>query len=162
MARAGFQVAKMTSATASADVTKDVVAPMYFAYELATMAEICRALGLAKRIAILPERLIHYRRNNAGSQYANLSKWPLSCCEALEKLQAELRQRNLYGKYKAAFVRRTVRYCLFYLDEIHRFFNFQDNFLSSRNHADAGRSQATGCKFERNTHFFSFFCCFMG
>ena len=39
---------EMTSATASADVTKDVVAPMYFAYELATMAEICRALGLAK------------------------------------------------------------------------------------------------------------------
>ena len=39
---------EMTSATASADLTKDIVAPMYFAYELATMSEICHALGLAE------------------------------------------------------------------------------------------------------------------
>jgi len=38
---------EMSGATASADLTKDIVAPMYYAYEMETMAKICDVLGLA-------------------------------------------------------------------------------------------------------------------
>lgn len=50
---------EMSGATASADLTKDVVAPMYYAYELETMAKICDILGLT---AEAEAYLAQYRR----------------------------------------------------------------------------------------------------
>lgn len=76
------------------------------------------AFACAEKIAVLNKRLVHYRMNNAGSQAANISKWPETAYKALKQLKGELLSRNCYDTFKASFVQAVMVYSIFYLDNI--------------------------------------------
>lgn len=82
------------------------------------------AFACAARIAVLKERLIHYRINNPDSQAANIGKWPEAACPALLQLKNELTVKGLYEKFKVSFVQEVIIYMVFYLDEVKNYAAF--------------------------------------
>lgn len=76
------------------------------------------AFACADRIAIINERLIHYRINNPGSQAANIGKWPEAACPALVQLKNELTAKGLYEQFKVSFIQEVIAYIVFYLDGV--------------------------------------------
>lgn len=73
------------------------------------------AFALAKRIAILPERLVHYRVNHADTQASMVSLWPDTAWQAMCSLKEQLTRAGVYEKYRVAFIRVAMKYQLFYL-----------------------------------------------
>ena len=67
------------------------------------------ALALAKRIAVLPEKLLLYRRNNVKSIYGNFNKYPADLCEALLRLRHLLEQHGVWETFRAGFACHAVR-----------------------------------------------------
>lgn len=84
------------------------------------------AFACADRIAVLKERLIHYRRNNSGSQRENIAKCPTSGCEALLQLKNELTDRGVYETFKVSFVQFVITYVVFYLDAVKQYAAFAE------------------------------------
>ena len=76
------------------------------------------AFACAKRITVVDEKLMHYRRNNAGSQSANLNRWPLSGYEALLRLKAHLEGKHLWEEFKESFAFEVDDYMKFYLEAL--------------------------------------------
>ena len=74
------------------------------------------AFALAKRIAILPERLIHYRVNHADTQASMVSLWPDTAWQAMCSLKEHLIRAGVYETYRVAFIRVAMKYQLFYLN----------------------------------------------
>ena len=74
------------------------------------------AFALAKRIAVLPERLIHYRVNHADTQASMVSLWPDTAWQAMKSLKEQLIRAGVYEKYRVAFIRVAMKYQLFYLN----------------------------------------------
>lgn len=72
----------------------------------------------AERIAILPQRLVHYRSNNSGSQAANLEKWPEAAAGAMTELKKALEDRGMFGTYKVAFTEIALHYFDLYLNRM--------------------------------------------
>ncbi|MCH5185705.1 MAG: glycosyltransferase [Oscillospiraceae bacterium] len=72
------------------------------------------AFACAKRIAVVRDRLIHYRLNNSSSQAANIDKWPETSYLALEQFKSELIKRSSYEKFKASFAQCVMIYVDFY------------------------------------------------
>ncbi len=69
----------------------------------------------AKRIAVLPERLVHYRSNNPDSQAANLVKWPEAAAGAFLALKEELVKKKLFETYRVTFTEMALHYFDLYL-----------------------------------------------
>ena len=72
----------------------------------------------AKKIAILNEKLVHYRSNNSGSQAANLEKWPEAAAGAMTELKKALEDRGLFDTYKVAYTEIALHYFDLYLNRM--------------------------------------------
>ena len=83
----------------------------------------------ADKIAILPEKLIHYRYNNSQSQAANLHKWPDAAVGALLSLKEELDKRGLLEKYLVTYTELALHYFNLYLDRMTDYNSFQKLYL---------------------------------
>lgn len=90
------------------------------------------AFACARKIAVLKERLVHYRMNNMDSQAANISKWPETSYQALLQLKKELTARGLYEEFKVSFVQAAINYFIFYLENMRDFRAFISLFDSIR------------------------------
>ncbi len=83
------------------------------------------AFALSERIAILPERLIHYRVNHAMTQASRVSEWPDTAWQAMISLKDRLQEKGLYDTYRVAFIRVAMKYLLFYLNSM----KYSDSFI---------------------------------
>lgn len=66
------------------------------------------SFALAKRMSILPKRLLHYRYNAIDNQSSKVHKYPEAGYMATDMLVNELRRRGMYEKYKVAIVNRGI------------------------------------------------------
>lgn len=87
----------------------------------------------AKRIAILPKRLIHYRSNNDDSQASNLEKWPEAAAGAMCKLKKELESRSLIDIYRVSFTEIAFHYFDLYLNRMPDYESFERLYLEWKN-----------------------------
>lgn len=69
---------------------------------------VCMVLASSKKIAILKDRLVHYRFNNQNSQTNCLNTHPKSCCLALYDLKQQLEEKGLFDFYKKTFAKRCM------------------------------------------------------
>ena len=76
------------------------------------------AFALSKRIAVLPERLIHYRVNINTSQAARVTEWPDTAWKAMLSFRKKLEDKGLFETYRTAFIRVAMKYQLFYLNSM--------------------------------------------
>lgn len=83
------------------------------------------AFAHAKKIAVLPERLIHYRVNHADSQAANVNKWPDTAWQSMLSFKNALEKDDLFDEYRVAFLRVAARYINFYINSM----NDEDSFI---------------------------------
>lgn len=74
------------------------------------------AFVCAKKIAILNQRLLHYRFNTGTSQTEKKSQWPESGYLAFYFLKQKLIEKGLYKKYQGCFIKRALSYAFFYLE----------------------------------------------
>lgn len=87
----------------------------------------------AKKIAILPQHLLHYRRNTGTSQSEVKTQWPESGYLAMYYLKQKLIEKGLYETYKAGYVERALAYAFFYLDTMQTLESFQKLFYDLKN-----------------------------
>ena len=84
----------------------------------------------AKKIAIMPERLIHYRCNNPNSQAGTLYKWPEAAGGAFAVLKTELERRDLFAAYQVTFTEMALHYFELYLEQMPDYNSFENLYLS--------------------------------
>lgn len=72
---------------------------------------ICMALVLAKRIALLDDKLVVYRINDSGIQGTDTCMG-MEYYEALKAVQKELKCRNFYDEVRDSFIRMSLRHCI--------------------------------------------------
>ena len=87
------------------------------------------AFATAKRISCLYEKFVHYRVNNAGSQAANLEKWPDAAGDALTMLKKELVKRGVFETYRVAFAQLSMKYFDTYSNAIKDGTSFEDFYI---------------------------------
>lgn len=61
------------------------------------------ALAYAERVAVLPEKLIHYRKGNPAGQLMNFDKHPFSTYEALKAVKNKLEETGKYSCLEKSF-----------------------------------------------------------
>lgn len=88
----------------------------------------CLGFACAGRIAVLPERLLHYRQNNGGSQSVRRGEWPESAYLGTYRLRKELEERGLFEQYKVSFANFALEYALYYLEGMVTVENFKKLF----------------------------------
>lgn len=76
------------------------------------------AFVYAKKIAVLRERLVHYRVNHAGSQAASVNLWPETAWKAMLSFKGALCEAGVYEEYRIAFLRVAARYINFYINNM--------------------------------------------
>lgn len=64
------------------------------------------ALASAQKIAVLPEKLLHYRLNNSLSQVANLDRDPLTPVKLGLALQKQLQDKGLFATYEESYLKK--------------------------------------------------------
>ncbi len=106
------------------------------------------SFALARTIAVLRERLVHYRVNIKGSQASMISRWPETAWSAMLSLRKNLIEHGVYERYKTAFVRKAMHYISFYLDNMNTgesfgklYSDLQGGKLAELDLADAGRDE---------------------
>ncbi len=82
------------------------------------------AFAHARRIAVLPERLMHYRVNHSGSQAANVNKWPDTAWQSMLSFREALIRDGLFEQYRVAYLRVAARYLNFYISSMSDAANF--------------------------------------
>lgn len=87
------------------------------------------AFAHAERIAVLPERLVHYRVNHAGSQAANVNKWPDTAWQSMLSFRDALIRDGLFEDFRIAFLRVAARYLYFYINNMSDTDSFVKLFL---------------------------------
>ncbi len=87
----------------------------------------------ASSIAILPEKLVHYRSNHTGSQAANLEKWPEAAAGAFVELKRELESRGIFSRYRVTFTEMALHYFQLYLDRMLSYEAFEKLYLDWKN-----------------------------
>ncbi len=87
----------------------------------------------AKRIAILPKRLLHYRINNLNSQAATLERWPEAAAGAIGELYKALKDRYVLDTYRVAFTEMALHYFDLYLNRMTDYKSFENLYLSWKN-----------------------------
>lgn len=83
------------------------------------------AMAAAKRITIINEKMVFYRKENENSQSANKSIAPLAAVQACEALKKWLEKEKLYSIYEQGFHNVAVRYCNFYLETMDNWGGFK-------------------------------------
>lgn len=73
------------------------------------------ANACAGRIAILRESLMQYRYMSNGSQSASMQKWPLAPYQATMLLKKQLKEKGLFGQYRATFINHSMGVFLWFL-----------------------------------------------
>ncbi len=96
--------------------------------------------AMASRIAVLPERLVHYRVNHAGSQASGISNWPDTAWKAMLSFKDSLINRGIYEKYRIAYLRKALQYVIFYIGRI----NNSKGFCSLYNELHNGELKELG------------------
>lgn len=86
--------------------------------------------ALSERIAVLPERLVHYRVNISGSQASMISRWPDTAWQAMLSFKDRLCSYGLYEKYRTAFIRKAMQYLMFYIDNMDNSESFERLYRS--------------------------------
>lgn len=61
------------------------------------------AMSLAKRICILPKRLVHYRANHATSQSTNKERAPLSMVHACMAMKVQLQEKGVFAQLQNGY-----------------------------------------------------------
>lgn len=89
--------------------------------------------AVASSIAILPEKLVHYRSNHTGSQAANLEKWPEAAAGAFLELKRELESRGIFSRYRVTFTEMALHYFQLYLDRMPSYEAFEKLYLDWKN-----------------------------
>lgn len=84
----------------------------------------------AAKIAVLPDKLLHYRCNNSASQAANLEKWPEAAAGAMTELKKTLDERGLFDTYRVTFTELAFHYFELYLDRMPDYDRFEKLYLS--------------------------------
>lgn len=84
----------------------------------------------AGKIAVLPDKLVHYRCNNSLSQAANLEKWPEAAAGAMTELKKELDARDIFDTYRVTFTELAFHYFELYLDRMPDYDGFEKLYLS--------------------------------
>lgn len=74
------------------------------------------ALAMAKKIAILEEKLLYYRVNNSASQICNLDRDPLSPVKAGVLLGEWLQEKEVFALFSQSYYRCVVILLRMYLD----------------------------------------------
>lgn len=87
------------------------------------------AFATASTIAILPEKFVHYRGNHAGSQAANLEKWPEAAAGAFVELKRELESRGIFSCFQVTFTEMALHYFQLYLDRMPSYGAFEKLYL---------------------------------
>lgn len=87
------------------------------------------AFASASTIVILPEKLVHYRSNNMGSQAANLEKWPEAAAGAFVELKRELESREIFSRFRVTFTEMALHYFQLYLDRMPSYEAFEKLYL---------------------------------
>lgn len=87
----------------------------------------------ANKIAILNERLMHYRINTGTSQSDKKSQWPESGYLAFYFLKQKLMEKGLYYKYQSCFIRRSLSYAFFYLESMKELKSYHKLFYDLKN-----------------------------
>ena len=87
----------------------------------------------AKKIAMLNERLIHYRSNNDDSQASNLEKWPEAAAGAMTMLKDELDARDLFETFRVAYTEIALHYFDLYLNRMPDYESFEKLYLDWKN-----------------------------
>ena len=106
------------------------------------------SFALAHTIAVLRDRLVHYRVNVEGSQASMISRWPETAWSAMLSLKKSLTEHGIYERYKTAFVRKAMHYISFYMDNMNTGESFgklyralQGGKLAELDLSDAGRDE---------------------
>lgn len=76
------------------------------------------ALTCAQRIAYLDERLVHYRKNNEGSQTSRATEHPEVGYAATVLLRKELERRGILEQYRTALANLSIEVATGYLDQM--------------------------------------------
>ncbi len=84
----------------------------------------------ANRIAVLDERLLHYRCNNTASQAANLEKWPEAAAGSMKELKKALDERGLMDTYRVAFTENALHYFELYLHRMPDYDSFEKLYFA--------------------------------
>lgn len=87
----------------------------------------------AKKIVILQQQLLHYRRNTGTSQSEVKTQWPESGYLAMYFLKQKLIEKGLYETYKTGYVERALAYAFFYLDTMQTLESFHKLFYDLKN-----------------------------
>lgn len=94
------------------------------------------SFALARRMSFLPERLLHYRKDVAGSQSANAGQHPEAGYMGPWVLKQELEKRGIYKKYWKAVANLALEVSEWHLCRMANFENFailqralQDEYL---------------------------------
>lgn len=91
------------------------------------------AFAMANKIAVLPERLIYYRRNIPGSQSSNAHLHPEAGYMASYMLMQELKKRGIYEKYKIAVGQLALEIFLWHIERMTDVENFHKLYFAIQN-----------------------------
>lgn len=86
----------------------------------------------ADRIAVLNERLVHYRVNRKGSLSDGISDYPLTCAESLLSFKGHLIADGQYERFRIGFVNFAASYIAFYLKSMTDIHNLRTLYNSLR------------------------------
>ncbi len=90
------------------------------------------AYALANKIAILPERLLYYRKNVPRSQSANAHLHPEAGYMAPYMLMQELKKRGIYEKYKIAVAELALEIAFWHITGMTNVENFHKLYFAMK------------------------------
>ena len=87
----------------------------------------------ARTIAILQDKLVHYRCNNPNSQAANLEKWPEAAAGAFVQLKQALESKGIFDTFQVTFTEMALHYFELYLSRMASYSAYENLYLSWKN-----------------------------
>lgn len=90
------------------------------------------AYAMAEKIAVLKDRLVHYRGDAQGNQTKNYHKHPETAYMPFICLKEELEKRNVFDIYKKGFVRIVIDSVIGYLNFMQDMDSYKKLYLSLR------------------------------
>jgi len=87
----------------------------------------------ATSIAILQDKLVHYRCNNPNSQAANLEKWPEAAAGAFVQLKEDLEKKELFRAFQVTFTEMALHYFDLYLNRMASYADFENLYRAWKN-----------------------------
>lgn len=94
------------------------------------------AFAMARKIAVLPKRLIYYRKDIPGSQSSDVYLHPEAGYMAPYMLVQELRKKGLYEKYKISLAKRALEIAIWHMEQMYDverfhklYFAMQDRYM---------------------------------